>query len=630
MSDTDLGNIFYTILAKDSTAIGTNAAKGNFAAMGLAIGAVTTAVGGAGVALIDKNNKLMGSLDAVSQETGISADSLRGLTMELANGKDSISEVSDTMATLGKFNITTADQMNTAAQAALALGDANNTTGSDIANSVVPALQAYGLTVDDLGAKSDSLTAITHSTKYGLTDVTNILAKTAPTAAAAGLSFDDMTSIIEALGQKGVPARNMVNEINTALKGFQKESDDAAKKSASLTETQDTLSKTLTDNKEKLVLLEAQHPKTGAAAATHAIQIKNLQDKIKDETDQFNTNKTTLEGYKSTLSDTTSVNDKLTAALGLQGGAMDKADAILKKSTGSTEAYNKIAEDHIGLMANVSSWWEKTTDNVGAALTPYSSMFTAMTAVGGVLTAANGLLMLNNTLHITSAVSTAASTVATEAATAAQWLFDAALDANPIGLVILAIAGLVAGIYLLDQKFHFIQPAIQMVSDAFTWVWNGIQGITNSVPDMNSILYAILVPPPLQLLIAAFKLVYDNIDLIMAAIPQLIKLLLDIVIPPPVQALLGAAGSAGAAFGNSISGHASGGPMAAGEPGIVGEKGPELWIPSTSGTVIPNGGNAKYGDLVININGTESKRVTGVSKSPGNITMLLDLTQRGY
>ena len=147
---------------------------------------------------------------------------------------------------------------------------------------------------------------------------------------------------------------------------------------------------------------------------------------------------------------------------------------------------------------------------------------------------------------------------------------------------------------------------------------------------MNSILYAILVPLPLQLLIAAFKLVYDNIDLIMAAIPQLIKLLLDIVVPPPVQALLGAAGSAGAAFGKSLAGHATGGPMAAGEPGIVGEKGPELWIPSTSGTVIPNGGSTKYGDLIININGVESKRVPGVAKSPGNINVVLDLTQRGY
>ena len=157
MSDVALGNIFYNILAKDLTAAGTNAAKGNFAAMGLAIGAVTTAVGGAGVAMIDQNNKLMGSIEAVSQETGIETDKLRDLTMALANGKDSIEEVNSTMATLGKFGVTTAEDMDIATKAALALGDANNSTGAEATNNVVPALRAYGLSVQDLGAQEPGM-----------------------------------------------------------------------------------------------------------------------------------------------------------------------------------------------------------------------------------------------------------------------------------------------------------------------------------------------------------------------------------------------------------------------------------------------------------------------------------------
>jgi hypothetical protein len=42
------------------------------------------------------------------------------------------------------------------------------------------------------------------------------------------------------------------------------------------------------------------------------------------------------------------------------------------------------------------------------------------------------------------------------------------------------------------------------------------------------------------------------------------------------------------AFGFSIPGLASGGPAKAGQPYIVGEEGPELFMPSQSGTVIPN------------------------------------------
>ncbi|MBF4574672.1 tape measure protein [Frondihabitans sp. VKM Ac-2883] len=53
---------------------------------------------------------------------------------------------------------------------------------------------------------------------------------------------------------------------------------------------------------------------------------------------------------------------------------------------------------------------------------------------------------------VASTAAKVASTVATGAATAAQWLFNAALTANPIGIIIVAIAALVAGlIYFFTQ-----------------------------------------------------------------------------------------------------------------------------------------------------------------------------------
>lgn len=51
-----------------------------------------------------------------------------------------------------------------------------------------------------------------------------------------------------------------------------------------------------------------------------------------------------------------------------------------------------------------------------------------------------------------------------------------------------------------------------------------------------------------------------------------------------------------------ISGRASGGPIEAGRPYIVGEKGPELIVPRSSGMVMPNGG----GGITINMNGNNS------------------------
>jgi len=46
-------------------------------------------------------------------------------------------------------------------------------------------------------------------------------------------------------------------------------------------------------------------------------------------------------------------------------------------------------------------------------------------------------------------------------ATAAQWAFNAALTANPIGIVVVAVAGLVAGLVILYNKFERVRTVIK-------------------------------------------------------------------------------------------------------------------------------------------------------------------------
>lgn len=64
----------------------------------------------------------------------------------------------------------------------------------------------------------------------------------------------------------------------------------------------------------------------------------------------------------------------------------------------------------------------------------------------------------------------------TGAVTAAQWAWNAALTANPIGLVIVAIAALVAGLILAYKKSEtfrvIVDGALRAVGGAFTWLWN--------------------------------------------------------------------------------------------------------------------------------------------------------------
>jgi phage-related protein len=88
---------------------------------------------------------------------------------------------------------------------------------------------------------------------------------------------------------------------------------------------------------------------------------------------------------------------------------------------------------------------------------------------------------------IASTVAQKAAAAASKAWTAAQWLLNAALDANPIGIVVLAIAALVAGIvvaYKKSDKFRaIVSAAFNAVQSAVSTAWGVIKGALNKFGD---------------------------------------------------------------------------------------------------------------------------------------------------
>jgi hypothetical protein len=62
---------------------------------------------------------------------------------------------------------------------------------------------------------------------------------------------------------------------------------------------------------------------------------------------------------------------------------------------------------------------------------------------------------------------------------------------------------------------------------------------------------------------------------------------------------------------------ASGGPVSGGTAYVVGEKGPEMFVPSTAGTIIPNGGGIGGGSVTINIGSVQAN-------NPGELIYALE------
>lgn len=100
-------------------------------------------------------------------------------------------------------------------------------------------------------------------------------------------------------------------------------------------------------------------------------------------------------------------------------------------------------------------------------------------ALGSVLSV---VLAMNAAMYINKAVTTAVTTAqflqatGAKAAAAGQWLLNAAMSANPIGIVVLAIAGLVAGLMLLYKKSDWFR-------EKWDAIWAGIKAAAQTAID---------------------------------------------------------------------------------------------------------------------------------------------------
>ncbi|GHV49934.1 hypothetical protein FACS1894216_01210 [Synergistales bacterium] len=105
---------------------------------------------------------------------------------------------------------------------------------------------------------------------------------------------------------------------------------------------------------------------------------------------------------------------------------------------------------------------------ITAAVAGYKLVMLAVSAITGIQTALTGGL-----------------TLAMNAAAAAQWLLNAALTANPIGLIVAAIAALVAGIVLLWKKNEEFR-------NFFIGAWNAMKDIFASIGAAAQTAFAIV------------------------------------------------------------------------------------------------------------------------------------------
>ncbi len=153
------------------------------------------------------------------------------------------------------------------------------------------------------------------------------------------------------------------------------------------------------------------------------------------------------------LLDSVDAQDELSKVIGKVGGAQAQANIVMEST----------AEKLARMQANIDdvkiSFFESTggltaylgpLTEVGQTLVSFTPIANMAKSAVMTLATAEGRAGLMTTM---STVAKVGASVATKTITAAQWLWNAALMANPIGLVIGAVALLAAGVYAASKAF---------------------------------------------------------------------------------------------------------------------------------------------------------------------------------
>jgi tape measure domain-containing protein len=297
------------------------------------------------------------------------------------------------------------------------------------------------------------------------------------------------------------------------------------------------------------------------------------------------------------------------AALAAAGWAANAATGGLLTTFGSMAgAAFGMTQSIVTLASQVVAYRTAQLLATGATTTS-----TAATTASTTVTNLSGLAMLRYRASIMAArAATIVSTVATQLWAAAQWVLNAALTANPIGLVIAAVVALGAAFVIAYKKVDWFREG---VNAAFKGVKNAVASALNWIRQNWPLVLSILTGP-IGLAVTAIVKNWDKIvatvkrlpgriasaatgmwdgikDAFRAAINWIIGAWNDLELRVPKIELPGMPDIPG--FGVStpdIPLLASGGVIQRGGAAIVGERGPELVSLPAGAQVSPTIGGA--------------------------------------
>ena len=194
--------------------------------------------------------------------------------------------------------------------------------------------------------------------------------------------------------------------------------------------------------------------------------------------------------YNGSTSALTKLDPSLKGVISSESSMAEITDALAVSFGGAATV---AAESFDGRMKSMKIALDETKESIGAALLPVlqklleilaplakwaqenTKLFLIITGVIGGFAAA--IIVAN--------IAIKAFAIATQVASAAQAVFNFVMSANPIGIVIIAVAAFVAALFILEKKFGIVSKGFELFSDGFyRFIINPIKQAINFIADL--------------------------------------------------------------------------------------------------------------------------------------------------
>ena len=471
---------------------------------------VSAGIVGAGVASVAAFNEVDEGADNAIKATGATGEAAVELEEAYKNVAGSIvGDFGDIGSALGEVSTRFGFTGGDAEKATEKFLKFSEVTGMDATTAVQKVSRYMG----DAGIKSseyssvlDNLTVAAQASGVSMDTLTENLTKYGAPMRALGFETEESIAIFSSWEKAGVNTEIAFSGMKKAIGTWSKEGKDSRKE----------FKKTLEEIKKCPDI---------SSATTKAIEVfgqkagPDLADAIKGGRFEYEDMLAVIEGSEGSLEGTFdgTVDGGYKMELAMQNAKVALAEVGGTLSTTLAPVVDSAAEKLKGF----ADWWGNLDTKAQKVILTIAAV---VAAIGPVLmimgSVSKSISAISNAINIMRN-STLLATVATKLQAAAQWLLNAAMNANPISLVVIAIVALIAIFVVLWNKCEGFRNFFIKLWDQIKAVWDNVAPYFKVIFEGIKTYFSILK----DFLLAGFKAAWEGIKLVWSVVVSYFKMI---------------------------------------------------------------------------------------------------------